>query len=382
MDLSVFFQPIKKPHRLPDLQADPSLMDQVDCFIDEFPDWEMADVLFFSACIRDHQWLPSVFRQQFFSLSQPYPRAKIADLGHLKPRELVEDSLEQLSYVLAQLRKSGKPCIIVYDDPLLSMAQIHAFEGAESPIEYVHIDSQADQLDSDLLLDHQSYHHALLKTMPAWLFDYSLLGYQRYFVSEEQLNWLKERNLTAIRYGQLMGNIQEAEPYLRTAQVISVDLSAVRAADAPAAATLSSGGFSAEEFCRVARYAGLGYGPLSFSLSGWAPIDDRRDQTSRLSAMAAWYFLDGFYHRFDDYPREDKSNLTQYSVQLHSSIPKIDFYKHNRSERWWMEVPYQDSIGAKWPKTRLVACSEKDYEFSRNDDIPERWWTIYNKLSS
>lgn len=380
MDLSVFFHPVAMSTPLRSIQANTRLGQQVLSFEEEFPDWMKADIILFSASLHDHEQLPSLLRHELYSLSSPHDRLTIADLGHLNPRDVADDLLEQLSYILSVLRQHNKVCLLLFDDPMLSLAQAYAFEGSNEQLEYVHIDSQFNLLDSDLLLDGQSYHHALLQDVPTWLFDFTQLGYQKYFVSEDQIEWIHSRSFSSVRYGQLMGNIETAEPYLRTAQAVSADLSAIRASDAPAASVSSSGGFSAEEFCRMARYSGLGYRSRSFSLFGWKPDLDHRSQTTRMAAMAYWYFLDGFCQRFDDYPLEDRSNLTRYSVQLHASISKIDFFKHPRTERWWMEVPYQEDLGEAKPATRLVACNEQDYEFAKHDDIPERWWLTYQKL--
>lgn len=381
MDLSVFFQAITLPEALASIQAEPRLGQQLQIHQRTFPDWRSADLVLLSASLQDHQQLPQTFRRHLYSLSLPHPRLRMADLGHLKPQENLEDTLEQLSYLLAYLHQEQKTCLLLIDDQSLALAQAQAFEGSESPIELVHIDAQPDLLDSSLLLDQQSFAHALLQPRPQWLFDYTLLGYQRYFVGEEQLDWLSERHYAALRYGQLAAGIEQAEPYLRTAQVVTADLSAVRASDSPGSRVLSPGGFSAEEFCRLARYAGLGYHQLSFSLCGWDPALDRREQSSRLAALAAWYFIDGCTHRYDDFPREDRANLTRYSVRLHASIEKIEFYRHRHSDRWWMEVPHPDHIGEQYPPHRLVACSEADYETAKQDDIPERWWQTFQKLS-
>ena len=381
MDLSVFFQALPELPFTSSIQADRKLGHQVALHQGEFPDWNHADILLFSASVRDHSGLPFILRKELYNLSSPGQALKMADLGHLKPREVTDDLLEQLSYLLSVFREAGKICLLIVDRPFLSLAQSYAFEGSDNGLEVVHIDSQCNLLDSDLLLDSQSYHHALLREVPSWLFDFTQLGHQRYFVSDSQLSWFEERNFAMHRYGELMGQIELTESYLRTAHVVSADLSAVRASDAPAALVPSPGGFSTEEFCRMARYAGLGHQIRSFSVSGFDPELDPHGITCRLAAMGFWYFLDGVLNSFDDHPLDDRSNLTRYSVQLHASIPKIDFFRHNRSHRWWMEVPFQDELGNKHPKTKLVSCSEQDYETAKNDDIPNRWWMTYHKLS-
>lgn len=380
MDLSGFFQALPTQSFTSASQADPKLGHQVVMHASEFPDWHQADIIFFSASVLDHDRLPVALRKELYSLSALAPGLNMADLGHMTPRDRSDDVLEQLRFLLNLFQEAGKICVMILDRPFLSLAQSYALEGRIKDAEVVHIDSQCNVRDSDLRLDDQSYHHALLREPPAFLFEFTQLGHQRYFVSETQLAWFQHRNFALHRYGELMGHIDLAEPYLRTAHVVSTDMSAVRASDAPAACVPSPGGFSTEEFCRMARYAGLGHRIQSFSLSGIDPEWDPRGITSRLAAMGIWYFLEGHLNSFDDLPMEDRRNMTRYSVQLHASIPRIDFFRHARSNRWWMEVPYQDQLGVSEPKTRLISCSEQDYETAKNDEIPDRWWLTYHKL--
>ena len=94
-----------------------------------------------------------------------------------------------------------------------------------------------------------------------------------------------------------------------------------------------------------------------------------------------WYFIEGFYNKRNDFPLKNRSNLRRYTVQLHGSVDFINFYKHPTTGRWWMEVPYPESLGKKRNrKTVLVACSERDYEEAKADEIPERWWMVFNKF--
>ncbi|MFK7923241.1 MAG: arginase family protein, partial [Bacteroidia bacterium] len=214
-----------------------------------------------------------------------------------------------------------------------------------------------------------------------WLFEYTNLGYQSYFVGSAEREELGDRYFQAERYGDLFNEIEEAEPALRTADMISFDFSSVRFTDAPGSVFPSPGGFSAFEACRLARYAGLGYKVRSFSLSEYIPEQDPQSQGSLLLSMMLWYFVEGFYSQRDDIPLTDRSNLRKYAVQLHASVPSIDFYQHPSTGRWWMEVPYPEALENPALRNRLVPCSVKDYEFARTDNIPARWWKVFNKLS-
>ena len=46
-----------------------------------------------------------------------------------------------------------------------------------------------------------------------------------------------------------------------------------------------------------------------------------------------------------------------------------------------MEVPYQLSGKTPTGPGMLIPCAKKDYEFAKGDDIPEKWWVTYSKIS-
>lgn len=388
MDLSAFFEPISATtlaslsDRLPGTWGKAMARYEI-----QFPDWQKADIVLIGC--RESRGAQgsegmgkaaAAVRAQLYSLSLPVEEAKIVDLGDLKGKETPEGFYEALAYVSEQLIRAGKTVLIIGGSQDISYGQYLAYEAMGKEIEYVQIDPRFDMLDADIVMDNQSYNHRIFLHKPNYLFNFTNLGYQRYLNPHEQVRAINDLHFSAVRYGDLYGNIHETEPYLRTADMVSMDLSCVRHNDAPGATVAFPGGFSAMEACRIARYAGLGYGVSSFSITEFNPAEDLHHQSARLVAMMVWYFTEGFYNRTEDRPREDRANLKQYSVRLHASVEVIDFFQHPTTRRWWMEVPYQDSIGVKNPRTHIIPCSEKDYDFARADDIPERWWLTFNKL--
>lgn len=387
MDLSVFFQPVENylVSFVKNLPHD-RWGKHIYAYGAHFPDWQQADILIIGSTEErgaPENGLaegPDAVREKIYQLSLPVEEAKVADLGNLKPKESPEAYYEVLGYVLGHLIQAEKSVIILGGSQDIAYGQYMAYEEAGKHIEYVCVDGRFDVEDADIQLNNRSYNHKIFSHKPDYLFNFTNLGYQSYFVSDHQRQVLNEMNFFSIRYGDLYGNIQEAEPHLRTADMVSIDMSSVRHHEAPGATSASPGGFSAMEICRIARYAGLGYGVSSMSICEYIPESDPSGQTAQLVAMMCWYFTEGYYSRRDDFPGEDRSNLRKYAVRLHASIEEINFYQHPSTGRWWMEVPFQQSLGQKLKQTRLVACSKSDYEFARGDDIPERWWLTYNKL--
>jgi len=380
MDLSAFFDPL--PPYSPN-STDPSYWgNAIDAYDQNFPDWRKADILIMG-CQQPQEgqeFAAQAIRNQLFTLAKPSGAFNIADLGNLKTRDTEEGAREALAYAMKLCLEAGKTVLLVGGAQDMGLGLYRAYEEKARPIEYVHIDCQLDIMDQAGHISPASFNQTLLTERPGGIFSFTNLGYQRYLVSESQLGWMKERYFAGIRYGELSNRMEEAEPELRMADLVSFDLSALRYIEATGATHPTPGGFTTMEACRLARYAGLGYRVSAFHVSELVPEQDIREQTALLGALLCWYFVEGYYSRWDDYPRQDLANLQRYAVQLHASIPKIDFYKHTGTGRWWMAVPYQDALDDPNGDSRLVPCSEEDYQTALIDDIPERWWRVYGRL--
>lgn len=374
MDLSAFFLPLSTPYH-----PQPGYWSKaIARFEQTFPRWEDADIIIIG-CPDRHEGTPShesanQIRGHLYQLASTHEKMKVVDLGNLKPRESAAGFNEMLAYVSKCLLEAGKRTWLMGGRQDIILGQVLGYEDRSGPLSLVQVDAS---LDLHAMQDPASgYLHALLSEYGEWISHFTNLGYHRYRVPKRDQQWMEEQAYTLVRYGSLNGQIIQAEPHLRMAQLVSFDLSAIRASDAPATYHPAPAGFSGIEACQLARYAGLGYGVTSFALTELAASLDHNGQSAYVAALMLWYFVDGHYSRWDDFPRPDRSNLRQYTVQLHASIPHIRFFKHLHSQRWWMEVPSPRAAEA----PVLVPCAQSDYECAKGDDIPARWWTIYNRL--
>lgn len=383
MDLSVFFEKIvENVFFHPRSRMEGYLGSQIKAFTHSFPNWQEGDIVLIGGRQEsaDKNSGADLIRKELYRLSSPSPSLSIIDLGNLKGRERYEDYLEALRYVIHHLLEEKKKVLILGGSHTQSWSQVMAFDDSPYPISAVSIDKRFDlDLGGDTP-DSHSHNRHLLEEKKDWLYNFTQLGYQRFEVSEADKDFLSERHFPCLRLGELQPSPREAEAELRLADVLSIDLSALRFADAPGSSDPSPAGFDASQLCTLARYAGMGYRLSCFSITEFNPETDIRGQTASLSAMALWYLIDGFANRWEDPPAPDRSNLRKYSVKLHASVEEINFFQHPHSLRWWMEVPHPDSLGSKMGQMRLVPCTEKDYDFAKTDNIPERWWQTYYKM--
>lgn len=143
----------------------------------------------------------------------------------------------------------------------------------------------------------QSYLSKILLHDPNYLFNFSNIGYQSYFVSQESVTVLDKLYFDTYRLGVFRGNIERAEPIVRNADLLSFDIGAIRSSDAGANPNASPNGFYAEEACQICRYAGMNDKLSSIGFYEFNPAYDSNGQTAALLAQMIWCFIDGFYNR-------------------------------------------------------------------------------------
>ena len=389
MDLEHFFTSLNYDERV---ESYPSKFDCLAFFIDAyksdgvFPNWQQADIVIIGTTEERGGFgqlgcseAADKIRSYLYRLVATMPEIKIADLGNLEYKDDIDDLYFNLTFVTEQLLKKDKIVILIGGTQELTYCLYKAFEKFESPIEYVAIDPCLDIFDSEVGLNSASFNQKILIADSRYLDHFSVLGVQSYLISKEEKDVFEKLHLEYVRIGELHSNMRLAEMYLRQAGLISFDMSVVRKADAPGATHGTPAGFSVEEACQVARYAGMGYNASCIHFSEVNPTLDIRDQTSYLTALLVWFFIDGCYSRPADRPKADRSNLIRYRVALHGAIKEIIFYKHELTERWWMEVPTPSTLAKKSGRTFLVPCSEQDYQLALGDELPDRWWIIHGK---
>jgi hypothetical protein len=250
----------------------------------------------------------------------------------------------------------------------------------EQTINIVSVDSSFDIGDGDKELNSQSYLSKIILHKPNLLFNYSNVGYQTYFVEQNAVGLMDKLYFDAHRLGQVRKNMENVEPIVRNADVLSFDISAIRQSDAPGNGNASPNGFYGEEACQICRYAGMSDKLSSIGIYEINPAFDNNKQTAHLASQMIWYFIDGFYNRKQDYPIVDKSEYTKYRVSITNHEHEIIFYKSNKSDRWWMDVPYPVNHQIKFERHHMVPCSYSDYETACSDEMPDKWWQTFQKL--
>ena len=211
------------------------------------------------------------------------------------------------------------------------------------------------------------------------IFHCSVVGFQSHFHSEDVNDFFEKKNYELVRLGKTRQNLEDTEPILRDADIVSFHISALKFIEAPAQNALSPSGYTIEEACQLARYAGMSDKLQCFTLLGFDVNKIGTELTASGIAQILWYFIEGFVNRKKDYPISAAHNqLTQYVVDVAAFSDQVTFWRSNKSGRWWMEVPLKSR--KKTERHKLIPCSYNDYLMACQDDLPDRLLSAYRRF--
>lgn len=315
-------------------------------------------------------------RKQLYQLYPGSWITKIVDLGNIPQGNTIEDTYFALKETCSYLLKKNIIPIVIGGGQDLTYANYRAYDSLEQTVNVVSIDNKFDFGSIQDGVSSQSYLSAIVMEKPNNLFNYSNIGYQTFFNPQEEIDLVNDLFFDAYRLGEVAGNIELVEPILRDADLVSVDISAMRNSEAPANNNATPNGFYGEDLCKIARYAGISDKVSSFGIYEYNPKYDNKSQTAQLIAQAIWYFIEGVNCRANDYPYGTIEKYQKFIVPIEDDF--LNFYKSNKSGRWWMEINFKNNN--KYKRHSLIPCTYQDYLNANEQEIPDRWFKTMKKI--
>ncbi len=386
-DIQHFFKPIDLT---PDAYSENQIGTYISAYTNEsyFPELKDVDMAIVGVCEdrgaeknKGCALAPDSVRNYLYALYPGSFKPRIVDLGNIQAGHEVDDTYYALKSTVDYLIRNNVIPIIIGGSHDLTYAQFLGYEKLEQTINVVSIDAGFDLGNPDDAITNTAYLGKIILHQPNFLFNFSNVGYQTYLVDQVSLAMMNRLYFDTYRLGQVRDAIEESEPIIRHADMLSFDISSIKHSDAPAHATAQPNGFYSEEACQMMRYAGMNDKLSSIGIYEINPEFDVQGKTANLAAQMIWCFMDGFYGRKHDFPARTNPDYVKFHVVLQEEKYEINFYKSKKSDRWWMEIPYPPTKGLKFERHTLLPCSYKDYELAVNNEIPDRWWQTYQKLA-
>ncbi len=318
----------------------------------------------------------SSVRKYLYELFPGKWQVQIADLGNIERGNTIEDTYFAVSKSIEYLLKKNIIPVVIGGGQDITYANYRAYDTLEQTVNLVSVDSRFDLGTIDDELSSTSFLSKVIMEQPNNLFNYSNIGYQTYFNSQEEIELLDKLYFDAFRLGQVK-DITLVEPIMRDADIVSVDLGSIRQSEAPGNNNASPNGFYGEDICAISRYAGISDKVTSFGIYEFNSKLDTHNQTAKLIAQMIWYFIEGVNSRAKDYPFVTKENYQKFTVLLSDDDP-INFYKSDKSGRWWMEINLISNN--KHKRHALIPCNYQDYKQALEQKTPTRWFKALQKL--
>ncbi len=390
MDISIFLEPVaekcfSKSHR----PGKKTLGETITIYRteNEFPDLEGVDLALIGVkeergtvdnkgCADgiDH------IRKALYPLFNHWPQLHIIDLGDIRIGKELNDTYYAVSQVLTELMKNKIVPIVIGAGQDLTYTMYQVYEPIGKLINIAAVDPMFDIGNDKEALNSHSYLSHIILHQPNYLFNFTNIGYQSYYVDNENIELMKQLLFDVYRLGSIKQNIELTEPLIRNANLLSFDVAAIRAADAPGVHNASPNGFNGEEACRMTRYAGLSYKLSSIGFFEYNPHYDINARTANLIAEMIWYFMEGFSNRQDDIPSLESNDFRRYNVQIGEGKENVVFLCHKITGKWWMDMSFLKNDDARFERHHYIPCSKEDYDQAMRNELPDKWWQFYQKL--
>jgi formiminoglutamase len=385
MDLTILFSPVDESV-FADISSNSSFFKSIHVFADRMPDYRGSHIALFG--VKEERGSKKnagtaegadEIRKKLYQLKKGTGEYRIVDLGNLNPGIDLDETYVRISEVCRMLLEENVLPVIIGGTHDLDYGQYAGYETLEKLVSFLNVDACLDLEDKYESGESNSHIHRILLHEPNYLFSYTHLAYQTYLIDQSAVSILEKLYFEAFRIGQIRTNIQEIEPTIRNADLLSFDVTAIRSSDAPGNANAQPFGLTGEEACQICWYAGLNEKLSSAGFYEYNPaFDDINRKTASVVATMIWYFIEGYYHR-KSHQNFRGNDFLKYSVSMPVEPEVITFYKSKISEKWWMEVPYP--LGnERFFRNSIVPCSYNDYQIAIKGEVPERYINTLAKL--
>jgi arginase family enzyme len=346
--------------------TDGQLAKHIAIYENQLPDITEADIVFVgvnetrgSGAFDNTISAADAIRKQLYQLHYWHTDVIIADIGNIKTGATLNDSYAAVKTVLAELFRMNKTVVILGGSHDITLAQYFAYKELQQIVEATCIDATIN-LRGENPLRSENFLLEMLTGEPNLVRHYNHIGFQSYFVHPRMLETMDKLRFDCYRVGTARENLEEMEPVIRNTHLLSFDISAIKYSDSPAS-TESPNGFTGEEACMLARFAGLSDKVNSFGIYGYLPQQDLHELSAKQISQMLWYFIDGKSRSKQEAPIEDRDYFNEY----HTSFNEVEsvFLQSKKTGRWWMQLPNK----------KIIPCSYNDYVQASRNEIPERW---------
>lgn len=311
-----------------------------------------------------------LLRTSLYELKKGNWNLSIYDFGDIIPSGSKSEVTEIFIKVLNRLLKEKFYVIILGGSPSLGFYQYRAYDDIIKNLNYFIVDEKLSLGNEILKANDENYLTKIITSEPLNLMNFTNIGYQTYFVAQEELDLIETLNLEAIRLGVINQDIKEVEVYTREANAGVINLGAIEANCFTSSKKNTPNGFNSREICGVAKYIGSSYVLSSVYISNY--IEKYKKEDHLLVSQIIWYLIEGRNHRLEIKSFDDVQYFNKIFVP--SDMTDFIFYQNVQTDQWWIEINQNNG------QNKIIPCSKSDYSKAVAGEIPTKWWKYFKKF--
>lgn len=209
-----------------------------------------------------------------------------------------------------------------------------------------------------------SMDQVMLDLRTPWLQHLSVIGSQAQYTNPSFLGTNQQSYFSSYRLGEVRNNIGMCEPEIRMSDLLGIDLGVLKSSEVESATHISSVGFTVEELCQLAHYAGRSEQNKVFTIFNCSR--SMKEIAIDVIGTLSWYFLYGLDMSGVEYPPK-VNNMITYVVEGSIYSETLVFYKDDLHQKWWLKSPYPKKKLAQ--QNPLIACDYQDYSTAVNEQM-------------
>lgn len=326
--------------------------------------------------------IPNSVRKHLYGLfTGSFSHIRVADWGNIRTGENESENREKVIEAISEALKQEIIPVIIGGSQEITYLNYLAYKKNKRYFNLLSFDPKPDFVDDAEDINEHNFLTPIIFDTDNYMFNYSIIGYQNYLVSPSVVDTMDKLFFELHRLGEIRALPETAEPVIRDADCVSIDLGAVKSADAAGVLMPEPNGFTSDEICKMARYCGMSKKMSSVGIYNLSAAEINQS-TIRLAAQTLWHVFDGFYSRLEESADFNSSEYIRYDVSSPDTAFDVRFYKNRLTGRWWMSLPLNEEKEIKFGlREFIIPCSEQDYLETLEGGIPERWFKAEKKLN-
>lgn len=298
-------------------------------------------------------------REELYALSALDFEVSVCDLGDLISGKNQEDTHYILQEVITEcFQKKAIPIVIGGSNDLAFSIYMSLYHWQEK-VNYTQINSFISLDNQGDRINEKNFLSKIIGSKNSNIENYYHLGYQKHMNEIASVQLMNAIDFEVLRLADMMNTTDLAEPYLRRADMVTLNCDAVESFVESFSKNPQVNGLNRREICAYMKEIGLGQNLKSVGIFNFN-TKTKNQLNHQLLAQMIWYLLEGI-----DIQKTHPKERAYETFLVLVGNEEYPFRRDVFSGQWY--------FGKDENIEKCIPCSEKDYEDAKRGNLNKRF---------